>query len=106
MNQIMTAGVIQVQLVINFAQDNFECDFLPILDADGHMTSCTKNNLQKELNYDCRAYPSAVGHVTNFAKDCFENDVLPILDADGRMTNCTKNSFRKKIKLTMTTGPI
>ena len=38
-----------------------------ILDTDGHMTNCTKNNLQKESNYDCRAYPSAVGHVINFA---------------------------------------
>ena len=38
-----------------------------ILDTDGHMTNCTKNNLQKESNYDCRANPSAVGHVINFA---------------------------------------
>ena len=29
-----------------------------ILDTDGHMTNCIKNNLQKELNYDCRAHPS------------------------------------------------
>jgi hypothetical protein len=55
------------------------------------MTNCTKNNLQKELNYDCRANPSAVGHVINF-----ENDVLPILDADGHMTNCTKNNLKKE----------
>ena len=38
-----------------------------ILDTDGHMTNCTMNSLQKESNYDCRAYPSAVGHVINFA---------------------------------------
>ena len=25
-------------------------DVLPILDTDGHMTNCTKNNLQKESN--------------------------------------------------------
>ena len=36
--------------VINFAQDEFENDVLPILDADGHMTNCTENNLQKESN--------------------------------------------------------
>ena len=72
--------------VINFAQDDFENDVLPILDADGHMTNCTKNDLQKESNYDCRAYPSTVGHVINFAQVCFENDVLPIVDADCHMT--------------------
>ena len=79
--------------VINFAQDDFKNEVLPILDADGHMTNCTKNNLQKESNYDCRAYPSAVGHVINFAQDDFENDVLPILDADGHMTSFTKNNL-------------
>ena len=37
--------------VINFAQDEFENDVLPILDADGHMTNCTESNLQKESNW-------------------------------------------------------
>ena len=41
---------LQVGHVINFAQDEFENDVLPILNADGHMTNCTKNNLQKESN--------------------------------------------------------
>ena len=56
------------------------------------MTNCTKNNLQKESNFDWRAYPSAVGHVINFAYDDFENDVLPIPDADGYMTNYTSTA--------------
>ena len=53
--------------VINFALDDFENDVLPILDADGHMTNCTKSNLKKknQIDYDHRAYPSVVGHVTN-----------------------------------------
>ena len=59
----------------------------------GHMTNCTKKN---RIDYECRAYPSAVGHVINFAQDEFENDVLPILDADGHMTNCTKNNLQKE----------
>jgi len=42
---------LKVGHVINFAQDEFENDVLPILDADGHMTNCTKNNLQKETNW-------------------------------------------------------
>ena len=28
--------------------NDFEHDVLPNLDADGHMTDCTKNDLQKE----------------------------------------------------------
>ena len=40
--------------------------------------------------YDCRAYPSAVGHVINLVYDNFETDILPILDAYGHMTNCTE----------------
>ena len=54
--------------------------------------TCKKNR----IDYDCRAYPSAVGHVINFAQDEFENDVLPILDADSHMTNCTKNNLQKE----------
>ena len=49
--------------------------------------------INNRIDYDWRAYPSAVGHVIIFAQDCFENDVLPILDADGHMTNCTKYNF-------------
>ena len=56
------------------------------------MTDYIKNNLQKELNYDCRANQSAVGNVIKF-----ENDVLPILDVDGHMTNCTKNNLQKEL---------
>ena len=42
---------LKVGHVINFAQEEFENDVLPILDAEGHMTNCTKNNLQKESNW-------------------------------------------------------
>ena len=54
-----------------------------------------KKNLE-QIDYDCMAYPSAVGHVIKFAQDEFENDILPILDADGHMTNCTKNNLQKE----------
>ena len=57
---------IAVGHVINFAQDDFENDVLPILDTDGHMTNCTKNSFKKnQIDYDHRAYPSVDGHVTN-----------------------------------------
>ena len=35
--------------VINFAYDGFENDILPLLDADGHMTNCTKNNYKNRI---------------------------------------------------------
>ena len=57
-----------------------------ILDTDGHMTNCIKNNLQKEPNYDCRAYPSAVGR---------RMTLKMILNTDGHMTNCTKKNLQK-----------
>ena len=63
--------------------------------------TCKKN----QIDYDCRAYPSPVGHVNNFAQDELENDVLPILDADGHMTNCTENNLQKELNW-LTAGPI
>ena len=46
---------------------NSSLDVLPILDVDGHMANCTKNNFKKknQIDYDRRAYPSVVGYVTN-----------------------------------------
>ena len=59
-----------------------------ILDTDGHMTICTKNNLQK--NQIMTAGPIQVQLVmwSTLPRMTFENDFLPILDADGHMTNC------------------
>ena len=52
-----TGGVAVPKTVINpelvskkYTNCENENDVLPILDTDGHMTNCTKNNLQKEPN--------------------------------------------------------
>ena len=73
-----TAGPIQVQFVMwsTLPMDVFEIDVLPILDIDGHMTNCTRRITYKKnrIEYDCMAYPNAVGHVINFAYSTLPNN--------------------------------